>query len=175
MPRFRMHAMKLPRLRRSNHRGSIGLEYSITVSVVAVTATAALLGFADTNTSFVRKTTTATKAELTELREAKPDDAGGYSRNLWSFPSVYGASTHSTYISEERRHAEHLPPAGVTISGPSAEYSIEGAPWTALGGTIEPGERIRVRLTTGKDAGARYVASLAIGGVDRLFRVNTAP
>lgn len=54
-----------------------------------------------------------------------------------------------------------------------AEYSVNGDAFTAVAGTVNDGDSVEVRMTTGADLGVTHTASLTIGGVSETFFSTT--
>jgi len=59
----------------------------------------------------------------------------------------------------------------ISITG--GEYSIDGASYTRTAGVISPDQSVRLRLATPAQFNSSIEASLTIGGVSGIFRVNT--
>ena len=63
---------------------------------------------------------------------------------------------------------------GISVSGlGSPTYSVNNGPWTAVAGTVSPGDSVRVKLTAGAPTSTR-IATLTVGGVAGTFSVSTA-
>jgi hypothetical protein len=64
--------------------------------------------------------------------------------------------------------------AAISISD-SAEYSIDGAAFTSVAGSVENGSEVRVRITSSEAAQSAVTAVLDVGGVSGEFVVETSP
>jgi hypothetical protein len=62
---------------------------------------------------------------------------------------------------------------GISISGVSALYSVDGGEFISTSGTVTAGQTVRVRLTASSTEGATRTASLTVGPVTRDFVVET--
>ncbi len=64
--------------------------------------------------------------------------------------------------------------APVPVSVTNGEYQVNGGGWTAVAGTVDPGDEIAVRLTMSANFATPVAATLTIGGVDGAFTATTA-
>lgn len=89
------------------------------------------------------------------------------------FTPVTGASLSSTQISNSITVTSITAPASISVSS-GAEYSIDGAPFTAAAGTVRPGDQVRVETTAPSAYSTTTTAVLSIGGTPSNFSVTTA-
>jgi hypothetical protein len=64
-------------------------------------------------------------------------------------------------------------PAAITVSS-GALYSINGGPFTSAPGVVQPGDQIRLQVTTSSVYNTTSSAIVTIGGVNSTFTVTTA-
>lgn len=62
---------------------------------------------------------------------------------------------------------------GISVSGASALYSVDGGEFISTSGTVTPGQTVRVRLTASSTEGATRTASLTVGPITRDYVVET--
>jgi hypothetical protein len=93
--------------------------------------------------------------------------------DAFAFASLSGRAGSSLAESESYLPVGYADPAPVTVSGPgSPQVSIADGPYAATG-TLTPGQRIRVRLTTDIPDARTRTASVSIGGMSAPFSVTT--
>lgn len=62
-------------------------------------------------------------------------------------------------------------PSAVSITG--GEYAVNGGAWTAVAGSVDPGDTVKVRRTSAAGVATAVDAVLTIGGVSDTFTVTT--
>ncbi len=92
--------------------------------------------------------------------------------SAFSFTDVTGASTSSTYTSDEITISGFTAPAAISITG--GTYSINGGSFTSSIGTIEPYSKVRVRQTSSASDSTATNCVLTIGGISDTYTVTTA-
>lgn len=61
----------------------------------------------------------------------------------------------------------------IKVTGLTGEYRVNGGQWTDASGSIENGDRVQVRLTTGGNFETAYSVTLTIGNAQRVFVATT--
>lgn len=96
---------------------------------------------------------------------AMPVLAGG-------FTPAAGAPPGSAQISNPVTVTGITAPAQITISS-GGEYSINGGPFTSAPGTVQPGDKVTVQVTSPSTYNTTGSAVLSINGVNTTFSVTT--
>jgi len=87
-------------------------------------------------------------------------------------PSAFNFGTATAAVNAVSTSAERTPvgyniPIAISITGGS--YSIDGAAYVTTVGTLNPGGRLRVRVTAGGTVGSTRTATLTAGGVNATY------
>jgi hypothetical protein len=101
--------------------------------------------------------------EISKLAGTLPDP--------FTFPPVFGATRSALVESEAITVTGISNPSNISISD-GDEYRINGA-WKSSPGTFNPGDTVKVRLTTSGSYSTLKTATLTIGGVEGTFSVTT--
>ncbi len=91
--------------------------------------------------------------------------------NAFSFTPITNAALSTAYDSNEVTISGINTAASISVSG--GLYQINGGALTSSAGTINPSDRVRVRLTSAATMETLRTATLTIGGVSRPFNVTT--
>ena len=102
--------------------------------------------------------------EVSKLAGTLPDP--------FTFPSVTGAPRSSSVESNAIGVTGISHSTVMTISG-GDEYRINGDAWKSSPGTFNPGDPVKVRLTSSGSYSTMKTATLTIGGVEGTFSVTT--
>jgi OmpA-like transmembrane domain len=89
------------------------------------------------------------------------------------FTALTGTSVSSVQISNPITVSGTTIPAPITVSS-GAEYSVNGGPFTTAAGVVQPGDQVRIEVTTPSAYNATSSAAVTIGGVNSTFTVTTA-
>jgi hypothetical protein len=89
------------------------------------------------------------------------------------FAPLTAVSASSVQISNPITVTGTSIPAAVTVSS-GAEYSINGGPFTAAAGVAQPGDQLRIQMTTPSAYNTTASATVTIGGITSTFTVTTA-
>lgn len=87
------------------------------------------------------------------------------------FTEIVGALTETVYSSDQVAITGLSSAAPVSIT--DGEYRIDSGAWTSANGSINNGQQIQVRLSTGTEYRTWYEAEVVIGGVSGWFSVKT--
>ena len=90
-----------------------------------------------------------------------------------SYTPITGAVPSSVQISNAITVAGTNIPVQISVSG-GAQYSINGGPFTAAAGTVQPGDQVAVQMIAPAAYNTTSSAILNIGGVTSTFTVTTA-
>ncbi|MEP7156889.1 MAG: hypothetical protein ABI905_14010 [Betaproteobacteria bacterium] len=90
----------------------------------------------------------------------------------FKFPMVTGAAQGAVITSATGTIAGINVPIPISVIG--GEYSIDGAPFTAVAGTISVDQTVRVRLTSAATPNTVATATLTLGTLEIPFKVGTA-
>jgi len=97
----------------------------------------------------------------------------------FDFVDLAGQPRGTLVVSDIVVPAGYTAPAPVVISGPGAEYRVLDAAdteilaWTAAAGSLAPGQKVQLRLTTATGFETATTASLDVGGVVADWQVVT--
>jgi hypothetical protein len=89
------------------------------------------------------------------------------------FTPLTGTAASSVQISNPLTVTGTTIPATITVSS-GADYSINGGPFTSAPGMVQPGDQVRVEVTTSSSYNTTASAVVTIGGVNSTFTVTTA-
>jgi hypothetical protein len=89
------------------------------------------------------------------------------------FTPLTGTAPSSVQISNPITVTGTTIPAAISVSS-GAQYSINGGPFTSAPGIAQPGDRVRLEVTTSSAYNTTASAVVRIGGVDSTFTVTTA-
>jgi len=64
-------------------------------------------------------------------------------------------------------------PTAISITGGGGQYRIDGGPYTAAAGTVNPGQTVQVRLTSSGAYSTTVITTLTVGGIAASFSVTT--
>ncbi len=89
------------------------------------------------------------------------------------FTSLTGTAPSSVQVSNPITVTGTTIPAAITVSS-GAQYSINGGPFTSAPGVVQPGDQVRLEVTTSSAYNSTDSAVVTIGGVKSTFTVTTA-
>jgi hypothetical protein len=89
------------------------------------------------------------------------------------FTPLTGTAPSSVQVSNPIAVTGTTIPAAITV-GSRALYSINGGPFTSAPGVVQPGDQVRLQVTTSSTYGTTSSAIVTIGGVNSTFTVTTA-
>lgn len=89
------------------------------------------------------------------------------------FTPLAGTAPASVQVSNPITVTGTTIPVPISVSS-GALYSINGGPFTAAAGVVQPGDQVRVQLTTSSAYAATSSAVVTVGGVNSAFTVTTA-
>ena len=116
------------------------------------------------NTTLNVNSVTAVFSSTTSVSDAIPD--------VFTFTQQTGVNLNTVVLSNTVTPTGYNVPTAVSIT--NGEYSINGGAWTALSGSITPGQTIRVRHTSANAYNTPTITTLTIGGVQVTFQTVTA-
>ncbi|WP_066965761.1 agarase [Microbulbifer sp. Q7] len=104
-----------------------------------------------------------------------PQDGGEAQQDTrpdaFSFTAISDAARDTAYTSNAVTVTGINAMANISISG--GEYSVNDGDFTSDAGTVENGDRVSVRVTTGSEYSTTVTASVTIGGVSADYSVTT--
>ncbi len=89
------------------------------------------------------------------------------------FTPLTGTAPSSVQISNPITVTGTAIPAPITV-GSGALYSINGGPFTSAPGVVQPGDQVRLEVTTSSEYNTTDSGVVTIGGVNSTFTVTTA-
>jgi hypothetical protein len=89
------------------------------------------------------------------------------------FTPLTGTAPSSVQVSNPIAVTGTTIPAAITV-GSGALYSINGGPFTSAPGVVQPGDQVRLQVTTSSAYNTTSSAIVTIGGVNSTFTVTTA-
>jgi hypothetical protein len=89
------------------------------------------------------------------------------------FTPLTGTAPSSVQVSNPIAVTGTTIPVAITV-GSGALYSINGGPFTSAPGVVQPGDQVRVQVTTSSAYNTTSSAMVTIGGVNSTFTVTTA-
>jgi hypothetical protein len=89
------------------------------------------------------------------------------------FTPLTGTAPSSVQVSNPIAVIGTTIPAAITV-GSGALYSINGGPFTSAPGVVQPGDQVRLQVTTSSAYNTTSSAMVTIGGVNSTFTVTTA-
>jgi outer membrane protein with beta-barrel domain/centrosomal CEP192-like protein len=89
------------------------------------------------------------------------------------FTPLTGTAPSSVQVSNPIEVIGTTIPAAITV-GSGALYSINGGPFTSAPGVVQPGDQVRLQVTTSSAYNTTSSSIVTIGGVNSTFTVTTA-
>ncbi|MDB5968182.1 MAG: hypothetical protein JWQ90_632 [Hydrocarboniphaga sp.] len=112
-------------------------------------------------------TASGTFAITTRAADTTPD--------AFSFAPVTGATPSTVYTSNTVTIGGLEPGyAGTAISVSSGQYSLNGAAYTSVAGTVKNGDTVKLQTTSSASYNTKVTATLVVGTSSALFDVTTA-
>jgi len=99
--------------------------------------------------------------------------AGNTTPNTFSFSPVTNALLNTIEYSNYVSILGLTGPTPISISGSTAQYSINGGAWTSLAGTTNSGDTVQVRITSSGTYSTGVTATLTVGSFSANFVVTT--
>jgi Bacterial Ig domain len=120
--------------------------------------------------SLTAKVTDSSNATATTAATSVTVVAQDGTPNAYSFTNVNAAANTVTTSNSITIAGYNIP---IAISVTNGSYSINGGAFVTAAGTLNPGDTIRLRITSAGTSGTARTVTLTAGGVNGAFRVTT--